>query len=213
MKIFIIGASGRMGSKLMAILKQQGHQVSGSYNQTPVQGLIKLDLREPIEKNIKQLTGYDVIYFAAGSGGDNLIKVDLYGAIKAMAIAEAVKVKRFVLISSASVASLHQSDWYQGPHGDYSNYNIIKYVADEWLMNQTQLPYTIVRPGVLLETPATGKVSFDIQHRSFNSIEDVALVAAEVLRNPATIGQALSMGEGSTPIAEAVTQLNQNDVK
>jgi putative NADH-flavin reductase len=84
MKIFVIGASGRVGSKIMADLKLAGHQVSGSYNRASNarQGLVKLDLHDSVDINREKLRGFDVIYFAAGSGGEDMIQVDLMGLLK-----------------------------------------------------------------------------------------------------------------------------------
>lgn len=204
MKIFVIGASGRVGSQLVKDLRTAGHDVSGSYNDMPQPGLMHLDLHESVEANREKLRGYDVVYFAAGSSGDDLIQVDLYGSMKAMQIAKEVGVKRFVMISSAAVGAIFHDDWYQGPHGNYLSYNIVKYVADEWLQRNAGVAYTIVRPGVLVEGPATGKVTFAIHHRSYNSIADVALVAAKVLDHPQTIDRVIPMGEGSESIDSAL---------
>lgn len=210
MKIFVIGASGRVGSKIVADLKVAGHEVSGSYNNASKNndGLIKLDLHNSVEVNREKLRGYDVVYFAAGSGGGDMIQVDLYGAIKMMQIAKEVNVKRFVQISSAAVGAIFHDDWYQGPHGDYLNYNTIKYISDEWLQQNTGLEYTIIRPGVLVDEPGSGKVTFDIQHRSYNSIENVAQVAAQVIDYPNTINKIITMGDGSMDIKEALNKIN-----
>jgi nucleoside-diphosphate-sugar epimerase len=124
-----------------------------------------------------------------------------------MQIAEDVGVKRFVQISSAAVESIFRDDWYQGPHGDYLNYNTIKYLSDEWLQRQTRLNYTILRPGVLVAKPGTGKVTFDVQHRSYNTITDVAQVAVKILDYPNTIKKMIAMGNGDLTIDQALAAI------
>ena len=44
MRILIIGASGLVGSHILAEAKSRGHDVLGTYRNYPVEGLVQLDL-------------------------------------------------------------------------------------------------------------------------------------------------------------------------
>ncbi|KRM77126.1 NAD(P)H-binding protein [Secundilactobacillus collinoides] len=209
MKIFVIGGTGRVGSQIVSNLKQVGHTVAGSFNRSTADSdvLVHLDLHDSVAINREKLRGYDVVYFAAGSAGGDLVQVDLYGSMKIMQAAKEAGVSRFIQISSAAIGSIFHDDWYRGPHGDYLDYNIIKYVSDEWLIHNSGLPYTILRPGVLMDESGSGKVTFDVHHRTYNAISNVALVAAKLLDYPRTINRVIAMGDGHLSVDDALAEL------
>lgn len=90
MKVFIAGASGRVGTKLTHNLIQDGHEVvAGARNLekvvkndhvTPV----KFDLHENVAEMAQTIGKVDAIYFTAGSGAKDLLQTDAFGAIKLM---------------------------------------------------------------------------------------------------------------------------------
>lgn len=85
MKIFVVGGSGRVATDLIRDLVKEGHTViAGSRHPerivkdekvTPV----KLDLHDELNQ-LKQIIGHpDVIYFTAGSNGNDLLQTDAMG--------------------------------------------------------------------------------------------------------------------------------------
>ena len=90
---------------------------------------------------------------------------------------------------------------------DITDYNIAKFFADNYLIHQTSLDYTIIQPAALTEEQPTGKVTFGAGDDTTNTIDDVAQVLADVLPRPNTIGKVIMMRNGKTPIDTALDQL------
>jgi len=206
MKMMVIGGTGRIGTLLVKALRQQGHEVvAGSRHAQKAEGTVFFDLHESPAEMATRLKGLDAIYFVAGSRGKDLLQTDLNGAVNVMKAAELSGVKRYIQLSSAF--ALQPERWSEGYLAGITDYNIAKYFADEWLIHQTNLDYTILQPGVLTEKPATGKVTFTVTAPGENPLADVATVLAHVIDQPATVGKVLMMGSGETPISTALAQL------
>lgn len=205
MKVLVFGASGRVGQALVQQLVAAGHEVVAAArhpevfaDQAGVTPLV-LDLHEPIEQ--LSVPAVDAAYFVAGSRGKELLQIDAYGAVKAMALTEKVGAKRFIMLSS--LFATVPEKWSAG----LTNYNIAKFFADHWLMEHTQLDYTILQPGALTEAPATGQIQFNVTAGGANPIPDVAATLAALLAAPNTSGKVLTMLSGTTPIADAVAAI------
>lgn len=208
MRIFVAGASGRVGTALTKDLVAQGHEVvaasrypehfEGQEHVTPM----VLDLHRSVEQLAEDLKGVDAVYFVAGSRGKDLLQTDAFGAVKLMQAAEQQGIKRFILLSS--VFADVPEKWNDPNLKDIPDYNIAKFFADQWLMTRTNLDYTIIQPGNLMEEPATGKVTFHVDRSIPNSLYDVAAVLAAVLNAPNTYCKVIMMGGGDTPIDQAV---------
>ena len=152
------------------------------------------------------IKGMDAVYFLAGSRGKDLLQTDAFGAVKLMQVCEAVGIKRFVILSS--IFALEPEKWAE----EYSlksitNYNIAKFFADNYLVTNTDLDYTIIQPSVLKEEEGTGKIELAPEHDGSNPIPDVAKVLSSVLTMENTFKKVIKMRDGDTPIAEALAQL------
>ena len=212
MKILVIGASGRVGTDLVKQLLTDNHQVIGTTRQEEKlfndDNYSQLDLditaeKDAIQKQIEQ--DIDAVYFVAGSGGEDVLEVDLHGAVKTMQATEAKGIKRYIMLST--VFSLDTSKWNQPGIADLKEYYICKHYADQWLANNSNLDYTIVQAGALKERAATGKITINDDNAGENSIEDVATTLAAVLNANNTTKKVFSMHNGETPIDEAIAQL------
>lgn len=205
-KIFVAGGSGRVATELIKDLVGDGNDVVAAArhpeNIIELEGVTadKLDLHTTIGNIAKQMEGCDVVYFTAGSRGKDLIQTDAAGAIKTMLAAEKVGIKRYVMLSS--MLSLDIDKWSTIP--GLEDYLAAKFFADNYLMNSTNLEYTIVQPTTLTETPATGKISLNNSDSKENSIADVARVLADVIEYDNTIDKVIEMTGGNTPIDEAL---------
>lgn len=143
--------------------------------------------------------------FVAGSRGKDLLQTDLNGAVKLMKATEKNGVKRYIQLSSAF--ALDQDKWIEIPSwAGIIDYDIAKYFADEWLIHNTNLDYTIIQPGNLIEKPATGTTSFTPAGGE-NSIADVAHVLVDSLKYDNTIHQVIIMHDGDTPIDGALSKV------
>jgi len=212
MKILVIGASGRVGTDLVKQLLADNHQVIGTTRQEERlfndDNYSQLDLditanKDTIQKQIDQ--DIDAVYFVAGSGGKDVLEVDLHGAVKTMQAAEDKGIKRYIMLST--VFSLDTSKWYSSAIENLKEYYICKHYADQWLIHNSSLDYTIVQAGALKERAATGKITINDDNSGENSIEDVATTLAAVLNADNSINTVFSMHNGETNIAEAIAKL------
>ncbi|WP_394210128.1 SDR family oxidoreductase [Psychrobacter piscatorii] len=210
MKILVVGASGRVGSNLVKQLLADEHQVIGTTRQEEKlfdnDSYSQLDLditasKESIEKQLDQ--DIDAVYFVAGSGGKDVLEVDLHGAVKIMQAAQDKGIKRYIMLSS--VFSLETEKWENNPNiADLKDYYISKHYADQWLVSNSTLDYTIVQPGALKERAGTGKITIDDTSSGENAIEDVATTLAAVLTADNTIGKVFNLHNGDIDINEAI---------
>ena len=212
MKILVIGASGRVGTLLVKQLLADDHQVIGTTRQEEKlfndDNYSQLDLditanKEAIQKQIEQ--DIDAVYFVAGSGGKDVLEVDLHGAVKTMQAVQDKGIKRYIMLST--VFSLNTSKWDNPNIADLKEYYICKHYADQWLINNSSLNYTIVQAGALKERAATGKIMINDDHSGENSIEDVATTLVAVLGASNTTKKIFSMHNGETAIEQAITKL------
>ena len=152
------------------------------------------------------MAGTDAVYFVAGSRGRDLLQTDAMGAVKTMQAAERAGIKRYIMLSS--MYALQPEKWADYPAlAAITDYNIAKFFADNYLVHDTDLDYTIVQPATLTEEAATGKVTFGEGDDTTNPIPDVARVLATVLANDNTISKVILMRSGDTPIAAAVKEV------
>ncbi|MEE1295418.1 MAG: NAD(P)-binding oxidoreductase [Bifidobacterium sp.] len=208
MKVFVAGASGRVGQDLVKDLVAAGHEVMAG-SRHPVEpspeGVtpVELDLHASDADLADAVEGADAVYFVAGSRGKDLLQTDLFGAVKLMNAAQIDGIRRFVLLSSMFADEPQR--WDDPALKDITDYNIAKFFADQWLMDNTDLDWTIVQPGNLVEgAEGSGKVDLDPLHSTPNSIPNVAAVLAGVLDRPNTYGHIIMMPDGDTPIADAL---------
>ncbi len=207
MKIFVAGATGRIGEELIKNLVEKGHTVyAGARRDDAIEANesvtpVHLDLHGTIDEIANTLTDAEAVYFVAGSRGKDLLQTDLFGAVKLMQAVEKKGIKRYIHLSS--LFALQPDKW----SGALTDYNISKFFSDNWLIDKTNLEYTILQPGSLKETPGSGKITTNITEKSENSIENVAAVLTELLEQENTIQQVILMGDGDTPISEAVKEI------
>lgn len=211
-QVFVVGGSGRVATELIKDLTRAGHQVvAGARHPEKIVELagvtpVKLDLHADVDQLAELMKGSAAVYFVAGSRGKDLLQTDAMGAVKTMRAAEQDGIKRYVMLSS--MYALQPEKWVQYPAlAEITDYNIAKFFADRYLIDNTSLDYTIIQPATLTEKPATGKVSFGEGDDTTNPIADVARVLADSLDATNTIGKVIMMRSGQTPIKEALAQL------
>ncbi|KYG74101.1 MULTISPECIES: NAD(P)H-binding protein [Roseivirga] len=210
MKVLVIGASGRVGQKLTSKLLEADHQVVGTTRKDEKlfeannYSQIALDLEKSAEDLSNEIpSDVEAVYFVSGSRGKDLLNVDLHGAIKSMQAAEMAGIKRYVMLST--IYSLQPTAW--DTSADLYDYMIAKHYADQWLIKNTDLDYTILQPGSLTENAGTGEVELKVQEHGENPIEDVAEVLFGLLDLKSSFKEVIPMRSGDTPIKNALANL------
>lgn len=209
-KVFVFGGSGRVATELIKDLVVMGYDVKAAARHP--ENIIKmdhvttdkLDLHADVDKIAEQIKGYPIIYFAAGSRGQDLIQTDAMGAIKTMIAAEKTGAKRYIMLSSMLTSELDK--WKTIP--GLEDYLAAKFFADTYLMDSTSLNYTIIRPTNLTEEKGIGKIALNNHESTDNPIPDVAQVLADVLKFPQTINKVIEMTGGKTPIDVALESIH-----
>lgn len=211
-KVFVAGGSGRVATELIKDLVADGNQVvAGARHPEKIIELsgvtpVKLDLHGDVAKIASLFAGVDAIYFVAGSRGKDLLQTDAMGAVKTMQAAKRAGIKRYIMLSS--MYALQPEKWADYPAlAAITDYNIAKFFADNYLVNDTDLDYTIIQPATLTEENGTGQVTFGAGDDTTNPIPDVAKVLAAVLNAKNTIGKVIMMRSGDTAIDDAITKL------
>lgn len=210
MKVFVIGAHGQIGKKIVSKLVAQGDQVYAGIRQPEQAEAFEDAGAQPVQFNLLAqpeemalaLKGMDAVVFAAGSGGqtgyDMTLMIDLDGAVKSMQATELAGIKRYVIISAEFTPE--RAKW----PNSLKPYYVAKYYADEWLKNRTQLAYTILQPGTLVNDAGTGKVTLNPTVGGEITRDDVATFAVQAIKTDGTIGQTIALINGDTPITTAV---------
>lgn len=181
MNVLVIGANGQVGQQVVKALADSKHEaIAMVRKEEQMEKLKNLGASRVVlgdlEKDFSEAyENIDAVIFAAGSGGstgaDKTLTIDLWGAVKAAKYAEDKGVKRFVQLSSMG------SDNPDAGGEEMKPYLVAKRTADELLLN-TDLDYTIIRPGALVNEDAIGKI--EIAQDGFSSMEGRSITRADV---------------------------------
>jgi uncharacterized protein YbjT (DUF2867 family) len=211
MEVLVAGGHGQIAQRLLRLLARRGDRGRGIIRNPDHAADLEALGAEPVLCDLESddprphVGGAQAIVFAAGAGpgsGDARKRtMDLGGALKMIDAARELGVARFVMVSSMGTADAEHA----GPMRPYLE---AKREADEALMS-SGLDWTVVRPGRLTNEAGTGTVdaSRGLGRRGEITRDDTALVLAEALRAPNTIGVAFEVLSGPTPVAQAVAAL------
>lgn len=219
MNVLVIGANGNVGRIVI-------EKLQASENNSPIamlrkkeqvenfkkQGIqtVLADLEDTVEEIAQAANGADAIVFTAGSGGntgaDKTMFVDLDGAVKSIEAAKRAGIKRFIIVSAMG------SQQWLDPHPEWLEelgpYYPAKFYADQWLKN-SDLDYTIVRPGLLSDDSPEGKIKLakTLVERGKITRSDVAQIVVDSLADDNTIKKEFDVINGETQIQEALKDL------
>lgn len=216
MKVLVIGANGKVARQFADYAKDDNtvNEIAMIRNPDQVdffkeRGIetILLDLvKNSIDELAQAMKDVDAVVFSAGAGGsglDQTVLIDLDGAIKAMTAAEQAKVKRFVMVSTFRTGREEMAK-----EDDLRIYTIAKNYADEWLKNRTELDWTIVHPGILVDTDGNNQIKVGMG-LNLNEIprQDVAKTVITALKNDNTIKKEFEVLTGDRTVEEAIESL------
>ncbi|MEH7234980.1 SDR family oxidoreductase [Bacillus sp. JJ1562] len=214
MKVCVVGANGQIGKQVVELLKESSEhtpiamvrkQEQVAYFENLGVETVFASIADSVDKIVEAISGCDSIVFTAGSGGhtgpDQTLLIDLDGAVKTIEAAEQTGVKRFILVSA--LGANQRDRW----NDAIRPYYVAKHYADRILV-QSDLTYTIVRPGGLLNEEGTGKVAIG-ENLTRNSIPraDVAKVIVASLTEERTYHQSFDLVSGDEPVADALKNL------
>lgn len=213
MRVVVVGGHGKIARLLAPLLLARGDDVVPLVRRPEHADELAALGAQPALLDIEAsdaddfaavLTGADAVVFAAGAGADGNASrkrtVDLEGSLKAQEGARRAGVRRFVQVSAIGVDEPITDDM----QAVWAAYVVAKRDADAALRD-TDLEWTILRPGGLTDDAGTGRVAL-AEHVERGKVPraDVAAVIAAVLREPATVGRQLELVGGDTPVEEAV---------
>lgn len=219
MKVLVVGANGKIGRQVVNMLEESDtHSVTAFVRKEEQVEELKQkgieahlgNLEGSVADLEKAVKGMDAVVFSAGSGGstgaDKTLLIDLDGAIKVMEAAENIGVNRFVMVSAFGANK--RDGWSE----NMAPYYVAKHYADKALQ-QTNLDYTIIRPGGLLDEPAKDTIkvgdNLELSGSDYTTIprEDVAKVIVASLDNEKTYHKTFDLVTGEQSIEEALNQL------
>ena len=215
MRVVVAGGHGQIALLLERLLADRGDDAVGVVrNPDHVADLagagaeaVVLDLETATAAELApHLRDADAVVFAAGAGpGSGAARketVDRDAAILLADAAERAGVRRYVMVSAMGADSRVEGE---GLDPVFQAYLRAKAAADAAVASREALDCTIVRPGLLTDEPATGRVRLaDRVPRGPIPRADVAAVLLAVLDRPGTAGRTLEVVAGDVPVAEAV---------
>lgn len=214
MKVFVVGANGQIGKYLVDLLKDSPeHSVramvrkeeqSKHLEKNGIESAL-VSLTGSVDEIANAAKGCDAIVFTAGSGGstgaDQTLLIDLDGAVKTIEAAENLGINRFIMVSAFQANN--RENWNEA----IKPYYVAKHYADRALL-QSDLNYTIIKPGGLVNEPGTGKVAAAEElERGPIAREDVARTIFASLTEENTYKRSFDLISGDTAIAEALRKI------
>lgn len=211
MKVLVVGANGQIGKQVCEKLSTnqeysvvamiRDHAQATFFEGMGVSTVVG-NIEESVDEIAEVINGCEAIVFTAGSGGhtgyDKTLLVDLDGAVKTIEASEKVGIKRFIMVSA--LQAHNRENWNQ----NIIPYYVAKHYADR-ILEQSNLNYTIIRPGGLLNTQGTGKISVaENLERSTIPREDVASTIIASLGQENTYRRSFDLISGNTSIIDAL---------
>ncbi|MFI2568004.1 SDR family oxidoreductase [Cellulosimicrobium funkei] len=225
MKIALVGAHGKVGRLLVPILVDHDATVTGIVRAEEQLPLVRRLGGEPLLLDVEHasteqiaaaLDGFDAVVWSAGAGGgdpERTYAVDRDAAGRTMDAAVAAGVPRYVMVSWIGSVPDHGVD----PDSSFFAYADAKLAADDHLRG-TDLDWTVLGPGTLTDDDPTGAIRVvgdgpdgldgadDVPDGAASRVSraDVAMVVAQALRTPSTVGRFIRFTAGDTPVLEAL---------
>jgi uncharacterized protein YbjT (DUF2867 family) len=212
-QVVIAGGHGKIALHLERLLADSGHRVIALIRSRDQDSDVREAGGEPVLCDLEQeddlshyVQGSDAVVFAAGagpgSGPERKRTVDLGGAVKLLDAARRTGARRYLIVSSIGAEDPSGGGEQMRPYLE------AKAEADRRVA-ESDLDWTIVRPGGLTNDPGTGRVTAtpDMSVRGRVPREDVARVLAASLGEPNTIGKTFVLVGGETPVEEALAAL------
>ncbi len=215
-KIFIIGATGGVGSKLGPMLINAGHEVK-TLHRKPEQAIALAEagmipcLGDIMDMNADDFVNVtinsDVIVFSAGAAGSGLERtsaIDGDSVIKAIHAARVNGISRFYLVSAFMDAGRELPT-----NERFEHYMQVKRQADNALA-ASGLAWVILRPGGLTHEAGNGLVNANLAI-PFGPVSrsNVAAMLAALIETPDVSREIIELTDGDVSVQDAVMSLRR----
>lgn len=215
MRIVLAGGHGKIALLTEQLLTRGGHQAVGLIRSAGQAADLAAAGAEPVVLDLEHtdvaavaavLAGADAVVFAAGggpnSGAARKMTMDRDGAVLLADAAEQASVRRYLMVSALAADTFDPDS-----EEVFQIYLRAKSEADADLRRR-DLDWTIVRPGGLLDDPATGRVKVAASTGPGSVPRaDVAAVLVELLVHDLGLRSQFELVSGSIPIPEALRGL------
>jgi uncharacterized protein YbjT (DUF2867 family) len=215
MRIVLAGGHGKIALLTEQLLTRGGHQAVGLIRSAGQAADLAAAGAEPVVLDLEHtdvaavaavLAGADAVVFAAGggpnSGAARKMTMDRDGAVLLADAAEQAGVRRYLMVSALAADTFDPDS-----EEVFQIYLRAKSEADADLRRR-DLDWTIVRPGGLLDDPATGRVKVAASTGPGSVPRaDVAAVLVELLVHDLGLRSQFELVSGSSPIPEALRGL------
>lgn len=214
--IFIVGATGGVGSRLGPMLIKAGHKVTALHRKSEQANRITQAGVTPCLGDIMAMTaddlthftkGSDVIVFSAGAAGSGLDRtraIDGEGVVKTIDAAKANGISRVYLVSAFMDAGREQPR-----KNGFEHYMRVKREADNALA-ASGLDWVILRPGTLVSEDGDGLVNANLAV-PYGSVArgNVAAMRAALIDTPSIRREIIELTDGDVPVQDAVMSLRR----
>lgn len=205
--VVVVGATGGTGRALVTSLREQGYSVRALVRDEARARVVLGDEITYVEADVRDAASLkpalaDARYVISAIGStrsdpeNSPEAVDYGGVVNLAQVAAATGIKQFVLVSSAGVT---QEDHFL--NRAFDNVLIWKSKGEEAL-RQSGVPYTIVRPGGLVNTAGGADAMVFAQGDTTAgriSRQDVALICIAALRYPAALNKTFETYSSESP--------------
>ena len=171
MRVFVIGGSGFIGSRLLGVLRERGHEVR-NYDriESPViEGITTIGDVTDTAAIAATAAGHDIIVNLAAAHRDDVRPVSLYdevnvdGARAVVAAAKLNGIRRILFTSSVAVYGLDKNDAAEDsvpePYNDYGRTKLeAEKIYRAWADEDPERSLVIVRPSVVFGEGNRGNV-------------------------------------------------------
>lgn len=214
--IFIIGATGGVGSRLGPMLVKVGHKVTALHRKPEQAGHLTDAGMTPCLGDMMNMTADDLTNFtkssdvivfsagAAGSGSERTSAIDGEGVIKTIHAAKANGISRVYLVS-VFMDAIRDQPKKEG----FEHYMKVKRKADN-AMVASGLEWVILRPGTLTNEDGDGLVNANLAI-PYGSVArgNVAAMLAVLIETPAIRREIIELTDGDVSVKDAVMSLQR----